>query len=124
MKPTNRPLSPHLQVYKLPLTGLISISHRIAGVFLSMGLVLVVYVLFGIAGGTKDFTQMQALLNWPLFIVIYWGFVYALCFHLVHGIRHLVWDVGVSFELRTMNLLALAELCISLLLTVSALLFF
>lgn len=118
MKATNRPLSPHLQVYRLPLTGLISISHRIAGVFLAFGLILFVGILFGIAGGSDAFTQMQVLLNWPVFKLAYWGFVYALFFHLVHGVRHLVWDAGKGFELRTMNLLALVELALSLFLTV------
>lgn len=124
MKQKNQPLSPHLQVYKLPLTGIISISHRMAGVFLSIGLIFVVAILFGITGGAEAFSEMQALLNWPLFKLIYWGLVYALFFHLVHGVRHLFWDAGVSFELRTMNLLAWVELGLSLLLTLVTLIYF
>lgn len=119
----NRPLSPHLQVYRLPLTGIISITHRATGVFLAMGLILVVYILFGIARGENSFTEMQAFLNWTIIKLIYWGFVYALFFHLVHGIRHLIWDTGASFELRTMDVLAVTELCISLFLTVITLLY-
>ena len=88
-----------------------------------MGLVLIVYILFGIVRGNDSFTEMQAFLNWPIIKLIYWGFVYALFFHLVHGIRHLIWDTGVSFELRTMNLFAVIELCVSLVLTVITLLY-
>lgn len=118
----NRPLSPHLQVYRLPLTGLISITHRVTGVFLSIGLIGMVYILHITAEGPLAFQSLQAFLNMTIVKVIYWGFIYALCFHLCHGIRHLIWDGGSSFEKKTMDYYAGIELMASVLLTVAVLL--
>jgi succinate dehydrogenase / fumarate reductase, cytochrome b subunit len=107
---SNRPLSPHLQVYRLPLTGIISITHRLTGIFLSIGLLGLVWILALFANGSGDFNALQAILNmWPCRI-IYWGFVFALCFHLCHGIRHLIWDSGNSFDKLTLNYFAGIEL--------------
>ena len=117
---TNRPLSPHLQVYRLPLTGVISITHRITGVMLSMGLVLFVYVLFAIATGQESYAAMQSFMSFWLFKLVYWGFIYALFFHLCHGIRHLIWDVGATFAHATLNKFAVIELIASLSLTLVA----
>jgi len=105
-----RPLSPHLQVYRLPLTGLISISHRITGILLSAGLIWLVYLLFAIAGGEASYIVMQAYMSNWFFQLLYWGFIFALFFHLCHGIRHLLWDVGKSFDRATLNRYAQYEL--------------
>ncbi len=113
----NRPLSPHLQVYRLPLTGLVSITHRITGVLLSAGLVLFAYLLFAIASGQDAYSNMQAFMAFGLCRLIYWGFVYALFFHLVHGVRHLIWDVGKSFERAKLARFAVYELIASAALT-------
>lgn len=113
----NRPLSPHLQVYRLPLTGIISITHRMTGVMLSMGLVLFVFVLFAIADGEGLYQSMQAFMAFWLFKLVYWGFIYALFFHLCHGTRHLIWDIGKTFERDTLNSYALIELVVSAALT-------
>lgn len=115
----NRPLSPHLQVYRLPLTGLISITHRMTGVLLSMGLVLFVYVLFAIAAGEANYLAMQAFMSFWLFKLVYWGFIYALFFHLCHGVRHLIWDIGKTFDRATLDKYALIELACSAGLTVA-----
>jgi succinate dehydrogenase / fumarate reductase, cytochrome b subunit len=120
---SNRPVSPHLQVYKLPLTGVISILHRMTGVLLSAGLILVVYVLYAVAGGSNTYTAMQDFMR-PVFMqVIYWGFIYALFFHLCHGVRHIIWDSGKSFERDTLNRYAMIELGSSFVLTVITFLF-
>ncbi len=112
----NRPTSPHLQVYRLPLTGLISITHRMTGVFISAGLLGVVYILHATANGQQAYAAMQALFaQWPV-KVVYWGFLFTLCFHLCHGIRHLIWDSGKSFDKKDMNLFAGIEIACSLLL--------
>ncbi|MFI3221045.1 MAG: succinate dehydrogenase, cytochrome b556 subunit [Methylococcales bacterium] len=118
---SNRPISPHLQAYRLPLTGIISITHRMTGVFLSVGLVAVIYILLEIAGGAADYTSMQQLLNVWLIKLVYWGFIYALFFHLCHGVRHLIWDTGRSFEQETLERYALIELAASVVLTFIAL---
>lgn len=109
----NRPLSPHLQVYRLPLTGLISITHRMTGVFLSLGLILFVYVLLAIAAGEGMYQGMQSFMGFWFFKLVYWGFIYALFFHLCHGVRHLIWDIGKTFDKATLDQYALYELGIS-----------
>jgi succinate dehydrogenase / fumarate reductase cytochrome b subunit len=114
---TNRPTSPHLQVYKLPLTGIISITHRMTGVMLSVGLIFFVYIVYAVAGGSNTYTAMQAFMSLWLVKLIYWGFIYALFFHLCHGVRHLIWDAGKSFDRNTLNRYALVELGCSLVLT-------
>jgi len=113
----NRPTSPHLQIYRLPLTGIVSISHRITGVFLAFGLLLFVYLLSAIASGQQSYMAMQEIMSLWLLRLLYWGFIYALFFHLCHGVRHLIWDAGQSFELETLNHYALIELGVSLALT-------
>ena len=119
--PSNRPTSPHLQVYKLPLTGLISISHRITGVALSVGLIFLVIMLLAIAAGEDSYNTIQMLLNIWLVKFLVWGFIYALFFHLCHGVRHLIWDTGKGFERDTLNYAALLEIAASIILTAIAL---
>jgi len=119
----NRPTSPHLQVYKLPLTGVISVTHRLTGVLLSAGLIFFIYIVTAVAGGEAAYAAMQALMSVWLVRLIYWGFIYALFFHLCHGVRHLIWDAGQSFDSDTLNRYALIELGISLVLTLITLIF-
>lgn len=117
---SNRPTSPHLQEYKLPLTAIISISHRMTGVLLSAGLILIVFILSAMANGESAYQSMQELLNIWLVKLIYFGFVFALFFHLCHGVRHLFWDAGQGFERETLKNYALIELAVALLLTLIA----
>lgn len=119
----NRPLSPHLQVYKLPLTGLISITHRMTGVALSLGLLLVVSMLFMIAMGAETYANLQQLLQWWLVKLVFCGLLYALFFHLCHGVRHLIWDAGKSFEKHSLQQYAVVELIAAVVLTGGTLLF-
>ncbi len=114
-----RPLSPHLQVYRLPLTGLISIAHRITGLTLAIGLILVVYMLIATAVGETAYRNMQSFMASGLCRGAYWGFIFALFFHLCHGVRHLIWDLGKTLEKDTLTYYAAAELSASLILTVA-----
>ena len=120
---TNRPTSPHLQVYKLPLTGIISITHRMTGVLLSVGLIFFVCIVSSVAGGAATYAAMQELISVWLVRLIYWGFIYALFFHLCHGVRHLIWDAGQSFDRDTLDSYAMIELACSLVLTLFTLIF-
>lgn len=113
MAANNRPLSPHLQVYRLPFTGLISITHRITGVLLALGLILFVAMLFALAAGEGAYVAMQSFMSFWLCKLVYWGFIYALFFHVCHGMRHLIWDVGRSFDKAMLNRYALYELIVS-----------
>ena len=121
MSINNRPISPHLQVYKLPLTGIISITHRLTGILLSVGLIFFVYILYALAGGVNAYSAMQAVMSSWQVQLIYWGFIYALFFHLCHGVRHLIWDAGKSFDRDTLNRYAIIELGASLVLTLTTL---
>ena len=119
----NRPTSPHLQVYRLPLTGIISITHRMTGVMLSAGLIFFVYIVSAVAGGATAYAAMQDLMSVWLIRLMYWGFIYALFFHLCHGVRHLIWDAGKSFANDTLDHYAKIELGCSLALTLFTFIF-
>ncbi len=98
------PLSPHLQVYRLPLTALISITHRATGCVLGIGAVLFVLLLVVAADGPESYQIVQLHLStWygKLFLI---GFSFALYIHLCNGVRHLFWDIGWGFELETADL--------------------
>jgi len=111
--PHNRPISPHLQIYKLPLTAIISISHRLTGVFLSTGLIGLVFIIGQITLGEENFNYMQTALHTIPCRILIIGFVYALMFHLCHGLRHLLWDAGQTFSREKLTYYALIELFIS-----------
>lgn len=111
------PLSPHLQVYRLPLTALISISHRASGTVLSVGAVLLVLLLAAAANSAECYQAVHAhLLTWygKLFLM---GFSFALYFHLCNGVRHFFWDIGWGFELDTADLTAKLVIVGAILLT-------
>ncbi|MBZ4201647.1 MAG: succinate dehydrogenase, cytochrome b556 subunit [Methylovulum sp.] len=116
---TNRPTSPHLQIYKLPLTGLVSISHRLTGMLLSFGLILFVVTVSAVSMGLESYASMQNMLQCWVVKGIYWGFIFALFFHLCHGIRHLFWDIGIGFQQDTLHKIAIIEIAISFVLTVT-----
>ena len=98
---TNRPISPHLQVYRPQLTSMLSILHRITGVALAIGTILLVYWLIAAASGPEAFASAEALIGSWLGRVLLLGWTFALYFHLTNGIRHLFWDAGLGFELKT-----------------------
>ena len=101
MSDHNRPLSPHLQVYKPQLTSVLSISHRATGIALSAGTVLLVWWLFAAAAGPDHFAVVQGFMgSWFGYLVLF-GFTFAVMYHLCNGIRHLFWDAGYGFELET-----------------------
>lgn len=115
-----RPLSPHLQIYRLPITALLSISHRLSGVILVAGMLALVICLMAGAAGPEPYAQVHAFLNaWPgqLFI---WGWIYALFFHWCHGVRHLVWDIGNGFSREYQDIAAYLEITVSLFFTLTA----
>jgi succinate dehydrogenase / fumarate reductase, cytochrome b subunit len=96
-----RPLSPHLSVYKFKYTLLSSILNRLAGLALSVGLVALVWWLSSVAAGAAAQARAQAWLCTPLARVFLIGMLAAFCYHLVAGIRHLVWDTGRGLERTT-----------------------
>jgi len=92
-----RPLSPHLQVYRLPITALLSITHRIFGVVLSLGMVIWVVLLLSVVAGEESFVAAREVLASPVGRAGLWLWIYVFLFHLCHGVRHLLWDAGAGF---------------------------
>ena len=117
MKIPHRPLSPHLQVYNLPLTALLSISHRITGVSLMLGIVLLTLWVFSAAMGEEEYKLFTLFLNFWLGKLVLFGFSLALIYHLCNGIRHLFWDIGMNFDLKKTMLADFAVLFSSIILT-------
>ncbi|MGW9231570.1 succinate dehydrogenase, cytochrome b556 subunit [Pseudorhizobium sp. NPDC055634] len=114
----NRPLSPHLQVYKFIPTMAMSILHRITGVALYFGMILVVAWLVAAASGEESFNQANALFGSLVGQIILFGFTWALLHHLLGGLRHLMWDLGYGFEKEFSTKLAKANLAGSIALTI------
>ena len=89
-----RPLSPHLLIYKPQLTSMMSICHRLGGFSLAAGSLLVVWYIVALATSPAYFAFVQSLLlSWPGQIVLF-AYSAAVCYHLSNGIRHLLWDFG------------------------------
>ena len=94
-----RPLSPHLQVYRLPLPALMSISHRASGVVMSTGTVLVALWLVMLAAGENTFNIAQQFVSHPIGKLVMFGYSMALFYHACNGIRHLFWDAVIGLDI-------------------------
>ena len=103
-----RPLSPHLQIYKPQITSVLSISHRMAGIFLSLGLLAMFVFVFLLAIGQDYYALWQCFSNSLIGEVILMGWVLALFFHMFNGIRHLFWDYGLGLSLSVSKWTGLA----------------
>jgi succinate dehydrogenase / fumarate reductase, cytochrome b subunit len=120
MEKSQRPLSPHLQIYRPQLTSVLSITHRATGIALAFGTLLLVYWLLAAASGADAYASAQALLGSWIGRIVLLGFSFALFFHLCNGIRHLFWDAGLGFELKTAYASGNAVIIVSILLTLMA----
>ena len=96
-----RPLSPHLQIYKLPLTAFLSIAHRGTGIVNSMAIVLLVLLIASASGSPESYEFMAGIANSWFGKLVLFGFTLTLYYHMANGIRHLFWDVGLGLELET-----------------------
>ncbi len=101
MTTDNRPLSPHLQVYRFEWTMAYSIIHRITGVGLAFGTIFMAYWLLALAGGVESFTTAQDVAGSIIGRLLLFGWTWALFYHLANGIRHLFWDAGKGLSLET-----------------------
>lgn len=99
-KLVQRPLSPHLQVYRPQITSVLSIMHRITGVALSAGTLLLVWWLVAAAGSPAAYAAMQGFVGSILGLLVLFGWTVALFYHFLAGIRHLMWDAGYGFSLK------------------------
>lgn len=115
-----RPLSPNLQIYRPQLTSVLSITHRLTGVVLGVGAVLLVIWLMIVAAGPRSYAALNDVLGSPLGLVMLLAWTFSLFFHLCNGIRHLMWDAGFGFELLAIYASGWAVLLASVVLTAAA----
>jgi len=95
----NRPLSPHLTIYRPQMSSISSILVRITGVSLALGFILIITWLLAASTNVYYFDCNSILTSWFGIIVLI-GSVWALCYHSLGGIRHLIWDMGFGFDLK------------------------
>ncbi|GAB3733735.1 succinate dehydrogenase, cytochrome b556 subunit [Luteimonas pelagia] len=99
MPTRQRPLSPHLQVYRWQITMLMSILHRASGMVLVAGAFGLAWWLLAVADGGESYARAAACLASPLGLLALFGFSLALMYHLFNGVRHLLWDFGWGFDI-------------------------
>lgn len=99
-----RPLSPHLQIYKIQITSFLSILHRGTGIVLYGGIVIWVLWFLALAMGPEAYEKMQNLLLHPIGLIVLFGWSFSFFYHLCNGIRHLMWDLGYGYEIHTVRL--------------------
>ena len=115
--PAERPLSPHLQIYRPALTMMMSIVHRITGAALYFGSLLLVWVLIAAAAGPNAYATVQWFMETLLGRLVLFGYTWALLHHMLGGIRHLIWDLGYGFGPSEREWLTVATLVGSVALT-------
>ena len=113
-----RPLSPHLQIYKPQLTSILSILHRATGIALSMGSIILVFWVIALTLGDTTYTlYLNVINNWFGKLILF-GFTFALFYHLSNGIRHLFWDAGYGYDLKQAYMSGSLVILFSLTLTI------
>jgi succinate dehydrogenase / fumarate reductase cytochrome b subunit len=116
---TQRPLSPHLSVYRMfRYTLFTSFANRITGIVLSVGLLVLVYWLMAVASGAAAYARAIGILSLPIFKLFYAALLLAFSYHLVAGLRHLVWDTGHGMERAQSKRSAAIVIVVSVLLMV------
>ena len=118
MTDNQNPLSPHLQIYRWHISSLLSITHRIAGVINLFSLILIFFWVLALSLGESNYELFLLMINSFIGKFILIGFTWSMIFHLLSGIRHLVWDFGYGFEIKTANISGIIVIILSLVLTV------
>ena len=118
MNDSKNPLSPHLQIYRWHISSLLSITHRISGIINLLALILIFFWLIVLSFGESNYELFLLIINsfFGKFILI--GFTWSMIFHILSGARHLAWDLGYGFEIKTANISGAVVIILSLLLTV------
>tara|TARA_B100001758_G_C17841241_1_gene319272 strand:+ start:7 stop:393 length:387 start_codon:yes stop_codon:yes gene_type:complete len=118
MNDSKNPLSPHLQIYRWHISSLLSITHRISGVINLFALILIFFWLLFLSFDKSHYELFLLAINsfFGKFILI--GFAWSMCFHILSGIRHLIWDFGYGFEIKTANISGIIVIVFSLVLTI------
>ena len=118
MNDSKNPVSPHLQIYRWHISSLLSIIHRISGVINLLALILIFFWLIVLSFGESNYELFLLIINsfFGKFILI--GFTWSMSFHILSGIRHLAWDLGYGFEIKTANISGIIVIICSLVLTI------
>src|SRR5690242_20497798 len=101
--PRERPMSPHLSVWRWHITMATSIAHRITGVALYVGALIAAAWAIALAKGPQAYGQFKALLGSPLGLLVMFGLTVSFFYHLANGVRHLVWDAGHGLDVKSAN---------------------
>jgi succinate dehydrogenase / fumarate reductase cytochrome b subunit len=118
MTDNQNPLSPHLQIYRWHISSLLSITHRISGVINLFSFILIFFWLLALSLGENKYELFLILINSFVGKFILIGFSWSMSFHLLSGIRHLFWDLGYGFEIKTANITGTIVIISSLILTI------
>ena len=111
MKKENLPLSPHLQIYKPQITSLLSISHRISGIALNFSLIILITGLLSLSLGEYYYNLFIFIINsYPLKIFIFLT-ILGFSYHLLNGIRHMIWDLGFFLENKSSAIFGYLIIC-------------
>ena len=118
MNDSKNPLSPHLQIYRWHISSLLSITHRISGVINLLALILIFFWLLILSFDESNYKLFLLIINsfFGKFILI--GFAWSMSFHILSGIRHLAWDLGYGFEIKTANISGIIIIICSFILTI------
>jgi succinate dehydrogenase / fumarate reductase cytochrome b subunit len=100
----NRPLSPHISIYRMTITMLVSIMNRITGAGMALAAILIVWWLMAAASGAEYYATANGFLTSWFGLLILVGSLWALWFHFLGGLRHLFMDFGLGYELKTVNM--------------------
>ena len=101
-----RPLSPHISVYRVMINTVMSIVHRLTGAALYFGTLLLAAWLVAAAMGERQFTLVNSLFGHPLGQLVLFGYTWAIFHHMLGGLRHFIWDTGRGFAIWQINLLS------------------
>ena len=118
MTDNQNPLSPHLQIYRWHISSLLSITHRISGVINLFSFILIFFWLLALSLGENKYELFLILINSFVGKFILIGFSWSMSFHLLSGIRHLFWDLGYGFKIKTANITGTIVIISSLILTI------
>ena len=118
MSDSKNPLSPHIQIYRWHISSLLSITHRISGIINLTALILIFIWLLVLSFSESNYELFLLIINSFVGKFILIGFVWSMSFHLLSGIRHLAWDLGYGFEIKTANISGVTVIISSLVLTI------
>jgi len=118
MADTQRPLSPHMGIYKWQVQMVTSILHRATGIALSVGTLLVLWGVFSLASGEDSYNQFKTCIGSPIGLVLLFGWTWSLFYHLCNGIRHLLQDGGMGYAIPQFVRSSWLSIVVSIVLTV------